>query len=168
MHNALVVAVTKRLRDHGGDQVGWLRLNFRGVGKSQGRYDSGKSEVSDVRAAIAEARRRLPSAKISVVGVSFGTGPAYRAAVLEGGVDRVSLVTPSPRLLRDGLGEFAGPVQVLAAGQDEYCTPEETQQMTRQLGAQLDVIPGADHQFLRFRREVASLVVPFAVPELSP
>src|SRR5882672_9909950 len=84
MHNALVVVVAKRLRERGGERAGWLRLNYRGVGKSEGRYGAGQAEVNDVRAAIAHVRRRLPSARVSVVGVSFGTGVAYRAAVLEG------------------------------------------------------------------------------------
>jgi uncharacterized protein len=168
MHNALVVVVTKRLRERGAERAGWLRLNFRGVGKSEGRYDAGRAEVNDARAGIKEVRRRLPSAKVAVVGVSFGTGVAYRAAVLEGGVDRVSLVTPSPRMLKEGLGEFIGPVQIVAAGNDELCTPDETQELTRQLGATLQIVPGADHQFIRFRRELAGLVVPFIAPELVP
>jgi alpha/beta superfamily hydrolase len=167
MHNALVVVVTRRLRDGGHEDIGWLRLNFRGVGKSQGRYDAGRSEVRDVRAAIDEVNRRLPTALVSMVGVSFGTGPAYHAAS-DGGVERVSLVTPSPRLLREGLGEFTGPVQVVAAGRDEFCTPEETETMASELRAAVHVIDGADHQFIRFRREVAELVVPFVAPELSP
>jgi alpha/beta superfamily hydrolase len=168
MHNALVVVIAKGLRDRGGREVGWLRFNFRGVGKSQGRYDAGKGEVNDVRAAIGEVHRRLPGAQVSVVGISFGTGPAYLGAIREGGVERVSLVTPSPRLLREGVGELSAPVQVVAAGQDEFCTPAETEEMTKRLGAELEVIAAADHQFIRFRREVAGLVVPFVVPELSP
>jgi alpha/beta superfamily hydrolase len=168
MHNALVVVVAKRLRERGNERAGWLRMNYRGVGKSEGRYGGGKAEVSDVRAAIGEVRRRLPSAKVSVVGISFGTGVAYRAAVLEGGVERVSLVTPSPRMLKEGIGEFMGPVQIVAAENDELCTMEETEELTRQLGATLQVIPGAGHQFIRNRREVANLVVPFVAPELSP
>lgn len=168
MHNALVVVVAKRLRERGNERIGWLRLNFRGVGKSGGTYGAGKAEINDARAAIGEVRRRVPSAKISMVGVSFGTGVAYSASVLDRGVERISLLTPSPRLLKEGVGEFMGPVQVVAAGNDELCTPEETQELTRRLGAKLDVVPGADHQFIRFRREVAGLVVPFVALELAP
>src|SRR5258706_12440567 len=52
LHNALVVVVAKRLLERGQDRVGWLRLNFRGVGKSSGTYGGGKAEVYDVRAAL--------------------------------------------------------------------------------------------------------------------
>ena len=115
MHNALVVVVAKRLRERGSERAGWLRLNYRGVGKGEGRYGAGKAEVNDVRAAIGEVRRRLPSAKVSVVWDFV----RHRRGVLRcgsrGGVDRISLVTPSPRMLKDGIGQFIGPVQIVAA-----------------------------------------------------
>src|ERR1043166_8532207 len=52
MHNAIVVVVAKRLRERAGTgplganaipgseptSIGWLRLNYRGVGKSEGTY----------------------------------------------------------------------------------------------------------------------------------
>jgi alpha/beta superfamily hydrolase len=168
LHNALVVVVAKRLLERGQDRVGWLRLNFRGVGKSSGTYDGGKGEVYDVRAALGTVHGRLPRARISLVGFSFGTGVGYRAATIDGGVDRVSLIAPLPRLMRDDVGEYAGPLQVVAPSEDEFCTVEEYNALAQRLGASLSVISGADHQFIRFRRELASLVVPFVAPELSP
>src|ERR1044071_482271 len=38
MHNAIVVVVAKRLLELGQGKVGWLRLNYRGVGRSEGSY----------------------------------------------------------------------------------------------------------------------------------
>ena len=74
------------------------------------------------------------------------------------------------RVLRRRAAEKAVfvPVQVVAAGRDEFCTREETEAMARELRATVNVIDGADHQLIRFRREVAGLVVPFVAPELSP
>ncbi|HKQ69673.1 MAG TPA: hypothetical protein VJT73_10060 [Polyangiaceae bacterium] len=166
MHNALVLVVAKRLLERGQGRIGWLRFNFRGVGHSEGAYGAGTGEVADARAAIREVRQHVHRRPVSVVGISFGTGPGYAAAVNEGGVDRVSLVTPSPRVMRIELGEYRGLVQVVAAGKDELCTPEETEQLAKRLGAEVASIPEADHQFKRFRRDVAGLVVPFAAPEI--
>jgi alpha/beta superfamily hydrolase len=169
MHNAIVVIVAKRLLERGQGSVGWLRLNYRGVGKSEGQYGSGKTESLDVRAAFAEARRRVPGAKVSLVGYSFGAGVGYRAAVADGGIDKVSLVAPSVRMMNgDHLGEFKNPVEIVAASRDQFCTPEETNDIAQRLGAQVRVVEGADHYFIRFRREVAGLVVSFIFPELSP
>src|SRR5262249_22197468 len=65
MHNAIMVVVAKRLLERGlggptGASVatGWLRLNYRGVVKSEGSYGGGKTEVGDVVAAFAEVRKR--------------------------------------------------------------------------------------------------------------
>jgi len=184
MHNAIVVVVAKRLRERalgsaeGGalaappvasepNSIGWLRLNYRGVVQSTGRYGGGKAEVEDVLAAFAEVRRRAPRAKLSLVGYSFGAGVGYAAAVKDGGIDNIALVAPSPRLMHGMLGEFAGPIQIVAASQDQFCSPEETAELAQRLGAAVKVIEGADHYFIRFRREVASLVVSFICPELS-
>jgi alpha/beta superfamily hydrolase len=184
MHNAIVVVVAKRLRERaqsmtgGGTaavpmgaeptSTGWLRLNYRGVGKSGGSYGAGKTEAFDVRAAFAEVRRRAPRAKLSLVGYSFGAGVGYSAAVKDGGIDNIALVAPSPRMMHGSpLGEFAGPIQIVAASRDQFCDPEETTELARRLGASVKTIEGADHYFVRFRREVASLVVSFICPELS-
>ena len=186
MHNAIVVIVAKRLRERGQSlaaagpsvmpatienephSVGWLRLNYRGVVKSGGSYGGGKTEVEDVRAAFAEVRRRAPRAKLSVVGYSFGAGVGYGAAVKDGGIDNIALVAPSPRMMHGTpLGEFAGPIQIVAASRDQFCDPEQTTELAQRLGASVKTIEGADHYFVRFRREVASLVASFISPELS-
>src|SRR5690349_18699436 len=119
MHNAIVVVVAKRLRELGQragpsepSAAGWLRLNYRGVGKSGGSYGGAKTEVFDVRAAFDEVRRRSPRAKLSLVGYSFGAGVGYRAAVMDGQIDNIALIAPSPRLMHGVLGEYAGPIQI--------------------------------------------------------
>jgi hypothetical protein len=167
MHNAVVVVLAKALAEGGAKRVGWLRFNYRGVGKSGGRYDAGKAEVFDAKGALAQVRGRLPRAKISLIGYSFGTGVAYRAAAADGGVDRITLIAPSLRMTRIDSAPFAGPVQMIAAGRDQFATPEETNELAERLHAELSVLPEAEHYFIRFRREVARLVIPFAAPELS-
>jgi alpha/beta superfamily hydrolase len=168
MHNAIVVVLAKALAESAGQRVGWLRFNYRGVGKSGGQYDAGKAETFDAKGALAEVRRRCPRAKLSFAAYSFGTGVAYRAAAADGGVDRISLIAPSPRMTKVDTGPFEGSVQIVAAGRDQFATPDETSELAERFHAQLSVLPDADHYFIRFRREVARLVVPFAAPELAP
>jgi alpha/beta superfamily hydrolase len=174
MHNAIVVVVAKRLLERGlggptgaAIATGWLRLNYRGVGKSEGTYGGGKSEVLDVAAAFGEVRRRAPHAKISLVGYSFGAGAGYRAAVNDGAIDNVALVATSPRLMQGSLGDFKGPTLIIAASKDQFCSLEETNELSQRLGAAVKVIDGADHYFVRYRREVAGLVTSFISPELA-
>ncbi len=167
-NNAIVVSVAKRLLERAPEKIAWLRLNFRGVGRSEGTYDAATREVLDVLAALTEIRYRAPGAKVSVMGYSFGAGVAYRAAVRDGNIDRVCLVAPTLRMLRDQVGEYSGPVQVIAASADEFVSVEESTELGRKLGAPVHVIEGADHFFVRFRREVAGVVMRSLAPELAP
>ncbi len=74
-----VVFHTARVLNHDLDLAA-LRFNFRGVGKSAGRYDEGRGEVDDVLAAWAEARRREPgSLPLVAAGFSFGSGMTLAA-----------------------------------------------------------------------------------------
>ena len=166
-NNAIVVSVAKKLLEGGPESVAWLRFNYRGVGKSEGRYDAANREVLDVLAAFAEIRYRSPHAKVGVMGYSFGAGVAYRAAVRDGGVERVCLVAPTLRAARDQVGEYNGPLQIVAADNDEFTTVEETMELAQRLRAPVHVVGGADHFFVRYRREVASVVLRFLAPELA-
>jgi len=168
LHNAIVVSVAKKLVEPKPARVGWLRLNFRGVGKSEGRYGGGVDEVGDVIAAFGEVRRRLPTAKLALMGYSFGATVGYNAAVREKGIDRVSLVAPLLRDLREWTGEYTGALQIVAASEDQFASVQETNELAQRLGAPLDLVSGADHFFVRFRREVAGLVSRFIAPELQP
>lgn len=70
-----------------------LRFNFRGVGKSEGRFDAGIGEGSDLMAAIQWFRARHPQSALWLAGFSFG---AYVAARMhrEAGAERLLLVAP--------------------------------------------------------------------------
>jgi uncharacterized protein len=167
-NNAIVVSVAKRLLERAPENVAWMRLNYRGVGRSEGTYDAARREVLDVLAAFAEIRYRSPKAKVGVMGYSFGAGVAYRAAVRDGNIDRICLVAPTLRMMREPIGEYAGPVQIIAASNDEFATVEESMEVGRKLGAPVHVVDGADHFFVRYRREVAGVVLRSLAPEITP
>jgi alpha/beta superfamily hydrolase len=167
-NNAIVVSIAKRLREQTSPSVGWLRLNYRGVGRSEGRYDAATREVLDVLAAFNEIRYRCPKAALAVMGYSFGAGVAYRAAVRDGHIDRVCLVAPTLRMMRDQVGEYGGPVQIVAASNDEFASVEETTELAEKLRSPVHMIEGADHFFVRHRREVAGVVIRFLAPGLVP
>lgn len=75
MHNKVVYHAMKLFTSFG---LPALRFNFRGVGLSEGRFDDGRGEQDDVRAALdwMEVNLRLP---ILFCGFSFGSYVGLRA-----------------------------------------------------------------------------------------
>ena len=58
-----------------------VRFNFRGVGKSEGRFDEGAGETEDALAALAFARERFGDAlPLALAGFSFGSYVQTRVA----------------------------------------------------------------------------------------
>ena len=78
MHMKVVYYAAKALQRKG---VAVLRLNFRGVGRSEGTHDNGKGEQGDVRAALDELERLFPGIPIVLGGFSFGSVVALRVGV---------------------------------------------------------------------------------------
>jgi alpha/beta superfamily hydrolase len=173
MHSPVVLALAKVLAEAGHAPVATLRFNFRGVPSSEGTYDDGRGETEDVRAAIDELRRRAPGAKLTVCGHSFGSWTGLRASGLDGGIERVALVAPSTRFFEFNEGDGArvrqtpdvGKLAIFIGDQDEFSTVEEAQALAETLGAEITVLEGNDHHFLKSRRKMADVVVPFIAPE---
>ncbi len=96
MHNKVVYRAVQALTRSG---FATLRFNFRGVGLSEGRYDAGRGEVDDYRAALDEAERDggLP---LVAGGFSFGSAVALKAIV---GDRRVAAVDRPGSAARDGI-----------------------------------------------------------------
>jgi len=74
MHTKVVVTASHAFLDAG---IPSLRFNFRGVGKSSGRYDNGRGELDDVRAALDYMAERYE--RFIIAGHSFGAWMGMRA-----------------------------------------------------------------------------------------
>ncbi len=75
MHNKVVYHATKALASFG---LPVLRFNFRGVGLSEGQFDNGVGEQTDVRAALDWLSREFRQ-PILFAGFSFGSHVGLRA-----------------------------------------------------------------------------------------
>jgi len=149
MHNKVVHRVAATLHELGGTT---LRFNFRGVGASEGRYDEGRGELEDARAALGALRGRVPGAPLVVAGFSFGARMAAELAVGEPEVARLVLVAPPVQAGGfEGLRTSRVPKLVVQGTADEVCPPGllEAEYPAWAEPKQLVTIEGASHFFDR-------------------
>lgn len=71
-----------------------LRFNFRGVGQSEGAYDSGSGELQDCLAVIAWLKKARLNATMALAGFSFGSWVALKAAEQQSPLLMVSIAPP--------------------------------------------------------------------------
>lgn len=96
-----------------------VRFNFRGVGKSEGKYDEGIGEAEDLQIIVDELKKWRPQAPILLAGFSFG---AYVTARAQANIkpNKLLLVAPPVSMYPfDELAEIEVPWVVIQGGQDE-------------------------------------------------
>ncbi len=79
MQNKVVSTLLRAYKD---SHIPVVRFNFRGVGKSQGVYDSGIGESQDMFMLANFWKALFPDVRFYFAGFSFGSFVAYRAAAL--------------------------------------------------------------------------------------
>lgn len=164
MQNNVVFALQK-----GAVEAGWatLRFNFRGVGKSGGRYDRGDGEQSDARSALAwlASQPEVVPSTLVLAGYSFGATVATKVAIAAG-VKAIILVAPP---IEHDPGELAPlfespvPVLLLCGDRDPYCEVEALRAASDAIGAQaeLHILPRVDHFWGGDEPEIVSRVRSF-------
>lgn len=116
MTNKVVHILAKSFSELGAITV---RFNFRGVGKSEGKYNEGIGEAEDLQAIVAELKQWRPQAPIWLAGFSFGAYVTTRAhAMIQ--PEKLLLVAPPVSMYAfDELAEIEIPWIVIQGGQDE-------------------------------------------------
>ena len=90
MTNKVVTTLIKAFQAFG---LNTIRFNFRGVGKSEGKFDEGNGELQDLLAVIDWVEKENGQQKIWLAGFSFGAFIAASAAT-QVTVDRLVTVAP--------------------------------------------------------------------------
>ncbi|HSN92677.1 MAG TPA: alpha/beta family hydrolase [Anaeromyxobacteraceae bacterium] len=154
MHNHATYRLARAARARGGAA---LRFNYRGVGRSAGRYDAGRGESQDAAAALAWLARERPALPRVACGFSFGAWAASIAGAADPGVRGFLLAglalqgAEDVALLRDAarLRETERPVAVVQAERDELSSPDQVRDaLAGSAGPRrLSVVGGATHLF---------------------
>lgn len=132
-----------------------LRFNFRGVGRSQGRYDQGQGELGDAASALDWLQSYNPDSPACWVGgFSFGAWIALQLLMRRPELDGFVAVAP-PAGVYDFSFLAPCPVsgQVIHGAADEVVPVELVTRLVHRLASQRDVeidyriVDGANHFF---------------------
>lgn len=173
MSSSLIPVIQRRC---GAAGLAALRFNFRGVRRSEGRFEGGLGEQRDVRAALEALRGRFPALPLAVAGWSFGSLVGLAASA---GTDvrRVALVAPpvsvdAPERLPDPpaperLADWDASVLAICGTLDPYSRPTDVQVWGEKILGdrfRVEVIDGADHRFAGQESDMADLVATHITP----
>ncbi len=145
MNNRVIHALYQRFQGMG---FSVLRFNFRGVGKSQGRYDGGIGEISDACAALDFLQAVNPNAhSLWVAGYSFGAYVGMQLLMRRpemGGF--VSIAAPASHYDFGFLAPCPCNGLILHGEADEFIDPDQPRHLAALIpNATLVIIPGAGH-----------------------
>ena len=132
-----------------------LRFNFRGVGRSQGQFDSGIGEMSDAASALDWMQSHNPNAQTCwIAGFSFGAWIAMQLMMRRpeiGGF--ISLAPPADAYDFTFLAPCPASGQIIHGEKDEVVPKEAVDKLAQKLSSQKNIvidyetIAGADHFF---------------------
>ncbi|WP_050476349.1 alpha/beta hydrolase [Herbaspirillum rhizosphaerae] len=138
-----------------------VRMNFRGVGKSEGVHDHGQGETDDMALLLAHMRRQYPELPLALGGFSFGTfvqaqlqqrltaegAPAERLALVGTAAGKWPMPdAPANTILIHGELDDTIPLSAVL----DWARPQELPVI---------VIPGSDHFFHRKLQHIKNLIV---------
>ncbi len=138
-----------------------VRMNFRGVGKSEGEHDHGNGETDDMALLLAHMRTQYPDLPLALGGFSFGT---FVQAQLQQRL--IAAGTPAERLALVGTAAGKWPMPpvpadtILIHGElDDTIPLTAVLDWARPQELPVIVIPGADHFFHRKLQHIKNLIV---------
>ncbi len=158
MDNDVVTAITEAFA-----QAGYttLRFNFRGIGRSEGRYSEGLGEQEDVCAAV-DHLRGCGYADVELSGYSFGTWVNALCAGSRLPDIPMTMVAPPAAFMDFGaVSDLPGLKAVLTGSRDDIAPPDMLKRLTALWNpeARLEILSGADHFFFGYREALISLLV---------
>ncbi len=152
MNNKVVFNTYKALYESG---FNVFRINFRGVGRSEGEFKKGIGELSDAAAALDWLQMRNPSSKkIVIAGFSFGAWIALQLIMRRPEVtDFIAIAPPVNKYDFSFLYPCPIPGIIIQGNQDSVVVEEDVEKfvykISRQKNTKIEysIIEGGDHFF---------------------
>jgi alpha/beta superfamily hydrolase len=132
-----------------------LRFNFRGVGKSQGKFDDGIGELADAATALDWIQQQnMDASACWIAGFSFGAWISMQLLMRRPEIDGFISVSPPANLYDFGFLSPCPAAGLITMGnKDDIVTEESVSKLATKLagqkGANIEykVIAGADHYY---------------------
>jgi len=143
-----------------------IRINFRGVEKSDGIFDNGQGELSDAAAALDWIERENPGfSQCWVSGFSFGSLICMQLIMRRPEVNRFIAISPQPNVYDF---TFLAPCPVpglITYGQNDELVPEESilnlkKRLNRQknIEVKFESINNANHFYKKKEKELTDIL----------
>jgi len=136
------------------------RMNFRGVGQSEGVHDNGLGETLDMHRLLTHMQNLYPNLPVALAGFSFGTFVQSRLQRILAAEQR-----PPQRLVFVGcaagkweLGTVPSNTILIHGELDDTIPLNDVLDWARPQDLAVTVIPGADHFFHRKLHHIKNLV----------
>jgi alpha/beta superfamily hydrolase len=163
MNNRVVFALFQAFQRRG---FSVLRFNFRGVGRSQGRFDGGQGELNDAAAALDWMQGINPNASVCwIAGYSFGAWIGMQLMMRRPEISSfVSVAPPAGALDFSFLAPCPASGLIIHGDRDEVVPPEAVEKLAKKIGHQKNIvveyrpIAGADHFFTDHVRELEQVI----------
>ncbi len=163
MNNKVVYALYQVFRRRG---FSVMRFNFRGVGRSQGRFDHGQGELSDAAAVLDWMQVHNPDAPgCWIAGFSFGAWIGMQVLMRRPEIRGFISIAPPANMFDFTFLAPCPSSGLIIHGSDDELVPEpevavlaRKLQSQRQIEIDYSIIKGASHFFENEMEELASTV----------
>lgn len=152
MNNKVTYSLYKQFVNNG---FSVLRVNFRGVGKSQGKFDHGVGELLDVTAVMNWLHdKNMESSEFWVAGFSFGAWISLQLVMRRPEIENYILVgTPSGKYDYNFIVPCSSNALIVHGEKDEIAKESEAAKLAEKLSIRNDaeiiykIVNNADHFF---------------------
>jgi alpha/beta superfamily hydrolase len=155
-----------------------LRFNYRGIGKSEGKFGQGLGELQDTIAAVKFLRNHphTDDSRIALLGYSFGGSMALAAAMDANPAALVTISAPirlqdlDPAIVSEAIRYVNCPVYILHGRDDDSVHYVEAEGIYARLQVKekyLRLIKGANHFWTRKFNTIIPMILAFLTDKLE-
>lgn len=137
------------------------RINFRGVGQSEGEHDRGHGETDDMELLYRHMTEKFPELPVALAGFSFGTFVQSQLAkrLAAAGTPVEGMVLVGAAAGKWEMPEIAANTILIHGENDDTIPVQAVFDWARPQDVPVVVIPGADHFFHRKLNHIKSWVI---------